>query len=423
MLDLKFIRQNPDLVQKAIADKHLDLNLQELLDLDKKVLAARQEMEEHLQKRNTLSAQMKDADAATKERIRAESKTAGEKAAQINENLKVWEEDLKQLLYKTPTIPSADTPIGADDTENVVLYQKGTKPVFDFTPLGQMELLQKNDWAEFDRITKTAGTRALALKGELAMYEVAIHLFVMNFLANKGFTLLSVPCLTNEAALIGTGHFPGDRDSVYKLPEDNQYLIGTAEVALNSLYAGEMLKEEDLPIKLAGYSPCFRREAGASGKDTRGMIRVHQFTKTEQYILCTDDLAESDKMHAFLLQNTEEILQAFELPYQVIACCTGDMGTGKHKMNDVECWVPSENKYRETHSCSSLLDWQARRTNLRYRGKDGKVHFCYTLNNTAIATPRALVALIENHQNADGTVNIPKALQPYMGGKTVLGKK
>ena len=242
----------------------------------------------------------------------------------------------------------------------------------------------------------------------------------MNFLANKGFTLLSVPCLTNEAALIGTGHFPGDRDSVYKLPEDNQYLIGTAEVALNSLYAGEMLKEEDLPIKLAGYSPCFRREAGASGKDTRGMIRVHQFTKTEQYILCTDDLAESDKMHAFLLQNTEEILQAFELPYQVIACCTGDMGTGKYKMNDVECWVPSENKYRETHSCSSLLDWQARRTNLRYRGKDGKVHFCYTLNNTAIATPRVLVPLIENHQNADGTVNIPKALQPYMGGKTKL---
>ena len=206
------------------------------------------------------------------------------------------------------------------------------------------------------------------------------------------------------------------------MPADDVYLSGTAELILNSLRAGELMTEADLPILYAGFSPCFRREAGAAGKDTRGLVRVHQFFKTEQFVICKNDLVESEKWHQKLLQISEEILQDLELPYQVLEVCTGDMGAPKYRQYDLEAWVPSQGCYRETHSCSNITEWQARRTHLRYRGNDGKVKFCHTLNNTGIATPRALVPFIENHQQADGTVRIPAKLQPYMGGKKFIGK-
>jgi seryl-tRNA synthetase len=227
--------------------------------------------------------------------------------------------------------------------------------------------------------------------------------------------------MAREFAFLGTGHFPAGREQVYHLPEDDLFLAGTAEVVVNAIHAGETLQEADLPILYGAFSPCFRREAGASGKDTRGLIRVHQFMKVEQYVLCRNDPDESAHWHQKLLQISEEIVQALELPYRVVDVCTGDMGAGKVRQFDVETWVPSEQKYRETHSCSTLYDWQARRTNLRYRDREGTMRYCHTLNNTAIATPRILVPLLENHQQRDGTIRIPAALRPYLGAAKVLG--
>jgi seryl-tRNA synthetase len=292
---------------------------------------------------------------------------------------------------------------------------------FDFTALDHVQILEKHNWAEFERISKVAGSRSYALRNEMVLLEMALLRFALDKLRTKGFNLVTLPAMAREFAFFGTGHFPTGRDQVYYLPDDDEYLSGTAEVPLNSLHSGEILNESDLPILYAGYSPCFRREAGSSGRDVRGLIRVHQFYKVEQYIMCKNDPAESAHWHQQLLNTSEEILQELELPYHVVECCTGDMGTGKFRMNDIETWVPSESKYRETHSCSTLHDWQARRNNLRYRDSEGKVRFCHTLNNTAIATPRILVPLLENHQQADGTIQIPAKLQPYMAGVTTLG--
>jgi seryl-tRNA synthetase len=275
-----------------------------------------------------------------------------------------------------------------------------------------------------ERIAKVSGSRTYAIKNDLAKLELAMHMFVLDKLRANGFTVITVPSISKEKPLYGQGYLPFSRDEIYYLPEDDLYLSGTAELILNSLRADEILSENELPILYAGFSPCFRREAGAAGKDTRGLVRVHQFMKTEQFVICKNDIAESEKWHQKLLAISEEVLQDFELPYQVLEVCTGDMGAPKYRQYDLEAWVPSQNCYRETHSCSNITEWQARRTNLRYRDNaDGKVHYVHTLNNTGIATPRALVPFIENHQNADGSVNIPAKLQPYMGGMTKIGKK
>ncbi len=420
MLDIKFIRENAEKVQTAALQKRLDLNVNELLALDKKVTSLKTAVQAAQEEKNRLTNEIKKATNETRPALIEKSKEEGAKIAEMTAELKPLEDQLYTMMLSTPTIPKEGTPIGKDESENVVIRQVGTPPKFDFEPKDHVELLESKGLLETNRITKISGTRTVGLKGVMVQYELAVHQYVLNKLASKGFTPISVPVLCDERALLGTGHFPADPDSVYEIPKDNQYLIGTAEVILNSLHRDELLTENDLPIMYAGFSPCLRREAGATGRDTRGLIRVHQFNKTEQYVLMRDNLEEMEKMHYFLLNNTEEILQDFELPYQIIQNCTGDMGMGKYMMHDAEVWVPSEGKYRETHSCSSLVDWQARRTNLRYRGNDGKVHYCYTLNNTGIASPRIFVGLLENHQQADGSIRIPKALQPYMMGMTEI---
>ena len=250
-----------------------------------------------------------------------------------------------------------------------------------------------------------------------------MHMLVLDKLAAHGFTTITVPSLSKQKPLYGMGYLPFSQDEVYYMPADDLYLSGTAELVLNSLRADEILSENDLPVLYAGFSPCFRREAGAAGKDTRGLVRVHQFLKTEQFVICKNDIAESEKWHKTLLAISEEVLQDLELPYQVLEICTGDMGAPKYRQYDLEAWTPSQNCYRETHSCSNITEWQARRTNLRYRdNKDGKVKFAHTLNNTGIATPRILAPFMENHQQADFTVRIPEKLQPYMNGKKFIGK-
>lgn len=424
MLDIKFIRENTDLVKQTLKNKCINLDIDELLALDKKIIQCKQAMETELQKRNALSKEMPKATPERKEEIKELSRQSGQIAASIAQEMKPLEEKFQKMIECTPTIPAPDVPIGQGEEDNVVIRQVGEKPIFDFELRDHVALMDLNDWGEFKKIPQICGSRTVGIKGELLQLEMALWQFTLNKLMEKGLTAMSVPSLSFADAFYHTGHFPFDYDSVYTIPKDNLYLAGTAEVILNSLHSGDILKESDLPIMYAGFSPCFRREAGAAGKDTRGLIRVHQFSKVEQYIICKADVAESDKMHAFLLQNAEEIMQALEIPYQIIANCTGDMGAGKYRMNDIEAWCPGQNRYRETHSCSSLLDWQARRTNIRYRDDEtGKVKYAYTLNNTGLATPRVLVAFLENHQQEDGSVRIPKALQPYLGGKEFIGKK
>ncbi len=423
MLDIKFIRENVDLVKTAMKNKNVNLDLDAFLILDKKLTEYKTEQQKYLEEKNSLSAKIPSASADEKADIIAKSKAAGAKVEELAAEIAGLEQDWQEVMYRLPTIPSKDTPIGKDDADNVVIRQVGKIPKFDFKPLNQIEILEKNDWADFKRVAQVCGSRSYSLKGPVARLELALHLYMMDKLTAKGFTMITVPSMVKEAALYGTGHFPNAREDVYYLPADDLYLSGTAEIVITSLHSGEILTEKDLPILYAGVSPCFRREAGSAGKDVKGLIRLHQFNKVEQYVICKNDIAETEKWHKVLLTCAEEMLHDMEIPYQVIACCTGDMGLGKYYMNDIEAWVPSENKYRETHSCSSLLEFQSRRANLRYReDATGKVKFAHTLNNTGIATPRFLVPFLENHQLANGKVKIPAALQPYMRGAKILGE-
>jgi len=422
MLDIKFIRENSAAVKEACTLKNIRLDIELMLSLDKESVALKIEEQDLLTKKNALTAKIPKASPEERSVFIQESKKLDEEAKGVKQKIIDLELKLKELLYLVPQIPSKLAPVGKDDSENVEVKKWGDLPQFSFKPMDHVEILEKQGWAEFERIAKVSGSRSYSLRNEMVLVEMAMHRMAMDKLISKGFTLVSTPALAREEALYGTGHFPTGRDQAYFLQEDNLYLSGTAEVQINSLHANEILKEAELPILYAGYSPCFRREAGSYGRDVRGLIRVHQFMKVEQFVICKNDSAESEKWHQKLLETSEEIVKDLELPYRIVECCTGDMGTGKVRMYDVEAWVPSENKYRETHSCSSLHDWQSRRTNTRYRDSENKVQYVHTLNNTAIATPRILVPFLENHQCSDGRIKVPKKLIPYLTGQEYLGK-
>lgn len=422
MLDLKFVRENPEIVRKAIEVKRVNLNLDDLLKADQAALDLRKKQQALQEEKNANAKKVPAASPADRPGFIERGKQISVELGAIGPEIEAADLALKQLLWMTPNIPAIDVPVGKDDTENVEAYKRGELPKFDFKPLDHVQLIDKHDWAELERIAKVSGSRMYALKNDLAMLEFALIHFALDALRAKGSTVITVPSLVREPALFGTGHFPTGRDQVYHLKEDDLYLSGTGEVPVNSLHSGEILKPEQLPLRYAAFSPCFRREAGSAGKDTRGLIRVHQFNKVEQFVFCRADVAEMEHWHKEILRTSEEIVEALEMPYRVLTVCTGDMGAGKFRMHDIEVYVPSEGVYRETHSCSSLTDWQSRRSNVRYRDTDDKVKFVYTLNNTAIATPRVLVPFLENHQTASGAVRIPAALQKYMGGRQFIGE-
>ncbi|EQC45525.1 serine--tRNA ligase [Bacteriovorax sp. Seq25_V] len=422
MLDIKFLRENTELMKKVIENKRIGLDLDELLKIDSELLELGKELQELQTQRNVTSKKIPTASPDERPALIEAGKEIGNKIKDIQPRVSELEESLKQLMYLVPQIPSSKAPLGKDDSDNVEVKKHGDLPKFDFEPLDHVQILEKQNWAEFEKVAKVCGSRSYSLRNEMVLLEMALHRMALDKLLDKGFTLVSAPSMAREQALFGTGHFPTGRDQAYYVPEHDIYLSGTAEVQLNSFHMDEILDEKDLPILYAGYSPCFRSEAGSYGRDVRGLIRVHQFNKTEQYIICKNDEAESEKWHQMLLTTAEEICQELNLPYRIVECCTGDMGAGKHRMFDIECWVPSESKYRETHSCSALHDWQSRRTNTRYRDSEGKVQFVHTLNNTAVATPRILVPFLENHQQKDGTIFVPEKLRPYLSGRTVLGK-
>ncbi len=416
MLSIDFIKSNRGDVERAIRDKGVDLDLDALLGLDGEVRGAKTEIEGLRAERNAVSARFKDAAPEEKAELGRIAKEAGARASALEGELGEKEAALKALMLRLPAIPWEGAPVGPDESFNTVVRTEGTPPEFDFEPLDHVALIETNDWADLSRITQVSGSRTYCLKGRLALLEMKLMAWAMERIAQAGFTPISVPSIAREQAFLNQGQFPAHLDETYALPNDDAWLSGTAEVVLTSLHSGEIIEADKLPILYAGYSPCFRREAGSAGKDVRGLLRVHQFVKVEQYVLCEADEAQSADWHAQLLQQAELLLQALEIPYQVVETSTGDMGLGKYRMNDIESWVPSLGKYRETHSCSTLHDWQARRANLRYRGTDGKVRFAHTLNNTALASPRILVPLLENHQTADGRVKLPRALQELMGG-------
>ena len=426
MLDIKFIIDNTELVKEGLAKKGYtkeEVDVDALIALHKDVNKLKTSSQALAEEKNRLSNTIKSASADERPTIIAKSKEVGEELKKQQELLETEQKKFDDIMWRMPNLPCPESPVGPDDSGNVVIRKVGTPRTFDFKLKDHVELMEYNDWSELERITKVSGARTYAIKNELSRLELAMHMLVLDKLADYGFTTITVPSLSKQRPLYGMGYLPFSQDEVYYMPSDDLYLSGTAELVLNSLRADEILSENDLPILYAGFSPCFRREAGAAGKDTRGLVRVHQFLKTEQFVICKNDLAESEKWHKKLLAISEEVLQDLELPYQVLEICTGDMGAPKYRQYDLEAWTPSQNCYRETHSCSNITEWQARRTNLRYRDNaDGKVKFVHTLNNTGIATPRVLAPFMENHQQENGTIRIPEKLQPYMRGKKFIGK-
>lgn len=425
MLDIKFIRENPDIVKNACRVKGFDDHVDEILTLDARVRELKTVTQNMTAEKNKITREIPTA--TDKAPLIEKSKQIGAEIAADLAELAEKEEKLNDLLHRVPQIPDASAPVGPDDSYNTEVKRVGTPRNFDFTPRAQWDLLDMNGWWMPEKIAQICGTRTYCLIGEAAELQLAIETYVIQKLISRGFTFIECPSITKPQTIFDAGHFMGAdlsvmNNDVFMLAGTDRCLAGTAEIVLNSLHSGEILPESALPIKYAGFSPCFRKEAGAAGRDTRGLARFHQFNKVEQYVFCTPE--QSDEMHELLLNNLCDVVADLELPYRVIANSTGDMGFNKVKMNDVEAWVPSENAYKELGSCSTIGTFQARRTNTRYRENGtNTVKFCATLNNTGIAVPRALVPLLETHQNADGSVNIPKKLQPLMGGRTKIGGK
>lgn len=425
MLDIKFIRENPDIVKNACRVKGFDDHVDEILALDARVRELKTVTQNMTAEKNKITREIPTA--TDKAPLIEKSKQIGAEIAADLAELAEKEEKLNDLLHRVPQIPDASAPVGPDDSYNTEVKRVGTPRNFDFTPRAQWDLLDMNGWWMPEKIAQICGTRTYCLIGEAAELQLAIETYVIQKLISRGFTFIECPSITKPQTIFDAGHFMGSdlsvmNNDVFMLAGTDRCLAGTAEIVLNSLHSGEILPESALPIKYAGFSPCFRKEAGAAGRDTRGLARFHQFNKVEQYVFCTPE--QSDEMHELLLNNLCDVVADLELPYRVIANSTGDMGFNKVKMNDVEAWVPSENAYKELGSCSSIGTFQARRTNTRYRENGtNTVKFCATLNNTGIAVPRALVPLLETHQNADGSVNIPEKLQPLMGGRTKIGGK
>ena len=331
------------------------------------------------------------------------------------------EEVNKDMLTMPNTALHADVPIGKDESENVVVKNFGEVPTFDFETKDHLTLMKQHDMVDVERGVKLAWARSYFLKWDGMLLEQAVLQYTLKKLVERWFTPMNVPNIVNPECLIGTWYFPGGEEDAYRMERDNQRLIGTSEIPVTAYHMDEVLDEKELPKKYCGYSACYRREAWTYGKDTAGLYRVHQFNKVEQVVILPENEKMSNEYHQQILQNAMDILDDLKLPYRLLQLCSWDLAIGKYNSHDLECWMPSRNAYGETHSVTSFLDFQARRLNLRYRDAEGKIHYCYTMNNTAIATPRILIALIENNQQADGTIKIPEVLVPYME-KKFIGK-
>ena len=443
MLDIKFIRENVELVKQGAAAKRVACDVDRLIEVDRR----RRELQVNLDKlreqvkesgqrigllRNAKSEWYKQAiaEGKTEADIKAEADRFQAEMAQLKPKIKELEDsegpilaEFDQLMLTVPQPADPDVPIGKDESENVELRKVGEVRRFDFEPKDHVVLGTELGIIDIERGVKLAGSRNYILKGDGALLHQAVLRLAQDMMVARGFVPMVVPVLVKEEVMYGTGYFPTGRDQTYLCERDELSLVGTAEVPITAYHSEEILNESDLPLKYCAMSTCFRREAGAAGKDTTGLYRIHLFDKVEQVIVCRNDNDESKRWHQQILQNAEDVVHALGLPYRVVNVCTGDLGMGQVQKFDIETWMPSRNAYGETHSASRFYEFQSRRLKLRYRDGAKKTHFCHTLNNTVIASPRVLIPILELFQNRDGTVTIPSALRPYMGGRERIEKR
>lgn len=423
MLDIKFIRENKDLVQEAAKKKLINFDVEKLVQVDDKRKDLVGKVDVMKAEQNTVTEKIPSTtDSEERGRLVEQSKEIKTKFQVLEEELREVMKEWKALMLQVPNIPDMSVPDGESDEENMEVKTWGEKTRFDFDPKSHIEIMEKLDMVDFERGTKIHGFRGYYLKNDGARLSWAIWNYANEFFGKKGFIPILPPAIVKKENLYGTGHLPNDADDVYRT-QDDDYLIGTAEIPVTAYHSGEILNKSELPKKYLGFSPCFRREAGSHGKDTKGLIRVHEFFKVEQVILCEASHQESVKWHEWINRNTEEFIESLGIPYHTVINCGGDLGQGQVKKYDIELWVPMENKYREISSASYFHDFQARRFNIKYRDEEGKSKYVHTLNSTAIPTPRILVSLVENFQQADGTVKIPEPLRKYLDGREVLETK
>ena len=419
MLDIKFIKENPDIIKEAVKKKHIKFDVDELLKVESERI-------EHLLLVESLRAEQNEitkkisltTDNVMREQLIMEMRTfkdhLKEKEDKLTEVMKAW----RALMVQVPNVPDMSVPEGGSDEENLEVFKWGEIPTFPFAPKDHIELMEKLDLADFERGVKVAGFRGYFLKNEGALLSFALWQYFIDEIVKKGFTPMIAPSLVKKEPLYGTGFLPQGEEDLYKT-QDETYLAGTAEVATMGYYMDEILQQSDLPKKFISFSTCFRREAGSYSKDVKGLVRVHEFFKVEQVILCEASHEESVKFHEELTKNTEDLLQALNLPYRKVVNCGGDLGLGQVKKYDLEVWVPAQGKYRETHSASYFHDFQTRRLNIRYKDEEGKIRYVHSLNNTAVATPRIIASIIENYQQADGSIKVPAVLQKYLGKEII----
>ncbi len=424
MLDIKFIIANQEQIALAIKNKNCDVDLATLLKLHEQRNSIMQSIE-------TLNQQKKSnaAHFETKGKPSDEAIETGKKIKIYLEKLQTEFKELdtsyQQLLLLVPNIYSEDTPVGKDESGNVELKRISEPKAFDFPVKSHIELGEALNLLDLDRGVKTAGFRGYYLKNDLALLHWGLLTLAIQRMVKAGFQPMITPTMVREMALIGSGHFPAGKDEIYQTKDNEEseikYLAGTSEPALMAYRADEVIDLKELPLKYCGISPCYRREVGSYGKDTKGIYRVHEFFKVEQVVICPADIKTALKYFEEMLTIVTDLLTDLELPHRILQICTGDMGAGKYKMYDVETWMPSRNAYSETHSLSFLTDYQTRRLNIRYKDKKGNNLHPYSLNNTVIASPRILIAILENYQQADGTILVPKILQSFVGKKVIKG--
>ncbi len=434
MLDIKYIRENADTIRRACQTKGVTCDLDRLLEVDQRRREIQNELDGLRNQIKELSVQVGHyknpkskwyqsalASGRTAEelkpegdKLQADSATLKEARSALEDETKSNADEFKALMLTVPQVPTDTTPVGDDESGNVEVRRVGEPRVFDFEPKDHVALGSELGILDIERGVKLAGARNYLLRGAGCLLHQAVLRLAMDTIVERGFEPVTVPVLVRDEMMYGTGYYPGGEEQAYRCERDGKSLVGTAEVSLTAMYGEEILSVDELPMKFAAVSTCFRREAGAAGKDTHGIYRIHFFDKVEQVILCRADEAESEKWHYEIIANAEAVLQALELPYRLMQVCTGDMGLGKVEMYDIETWMPSRKSYGETHSASRFGSFQARRLNLRYRDENKKNVFCHTLNNTVIASPRILIPILELNQNADGSVTVPKALRPYM---------
>jgi len=413
MLDITFIKENLEICKAAAIHKNRVVDWDRLLILD-------EERRKHIGEIDIIRAKRNQINSLPVKEARIEGTKIKATLKEKEDTLRVVEEELHSLLLTVPNIPDKSVPIGKNDKDNVEIRKWGTPRVFDFPIEDHIDIAKRLDLIDFERGSKVGGFRAYFLKNEAVLLELGVLWYSLQKLVAKGFTPLIAPSLVREFTLFGNAQFPWGRDEVYALPKDELYLSGTAEIPVTAYFSDEVLKESDLPKKFVAYSPCFRRESGSYGKDTKGVYRVHQFNKIEQVIVAKNDTNTSLTLLEELLANSEEILQDLELPYRVLSMCTGDMGEPQVKKYDIESWLPKRENYGETMSDSFMGDFQARRLNIRYKNAEGKMMFCHTLNNTAIASPRIIVSILENFQQKDGSIAVPKVLQTFVGKEKIM---